>query len=72
MILIKQKKCLTMINKVEVPDDRKDYGEKRIKIIGKSVDLILSVIYTLRKSATRIISARAARRKEREMYNNKK
>jgi len=49
-------------NKVEVPDDRQDYGEKRTKIIGKAVDLILSVIYTLRGAATRIISARAAGR----------
>ena len=59
-------------NKVEIPDDRKDYGEKRVRIIGKAVNLVLSVIYTMRGAVTRIISARAAGRKERGMYSNNK
>lgn len=59
-------------DKIEVSDDRKDYGEKRIRIIGKAVNLILSVIYTMRGAVIRIISARAASRKEKEMYNNNK
>ena len=36
------------------------------------MDLMLAVIYTMRDSAIRIISARAASRKEREDYNTKK
>lgn len=28
------------MDKIEVPDNRKDYGEKRTKIIGKAFDLV--------------------------------
>lgn len=56
-------------NRVETPDTRKDYGEERFKVIGKAIDLILSVIYTLRGAVIRIISARAASKKERDEYN---
>lgn len=56
-------------NKIESLDNRKDYGEQRYKIIGKSFDLILSVIYTFRNSKIRIISARGASKNEREVYN---
>jgi len=66
------KEVFTDKNRIEVPDERKDYGEKRTKVIGKAVDLILSVIYTARGAATRIISARAASQKEKELYNNNK
>lgn len=59
-------------DRIEIPDTRKDYGENRIKIIGKAMDLILSVIYTMRGAVIRIISARAASRKERQVYNHKK
>ncbi len=59
-------------NKIEMPDTRNDYGEKRTKIIGKAVDLVLSVVYTMRDKVTRIISARAASRNERKKYNDKK
>jgi len=59
-------------DKIEITDNRKDYGEERKKIIGKAMDLFLSVIYTMRGAAIRIISARAASRKERKDYNNNK
>jgi uncharacterized DUF497 family protein len=55
-------------NKIETPDNRKDYGEQRFKIIGLAIDLILSVIYTMRGTVIRIISARAASKKERDDY----
>ncbi len=58
--------------KVEIPDDRKDYGEKRIRVFGRALNLILTVIYTMRGVVVRIISARAASEKEREMYNSNK
>jgi len=56
-------------NKIETPDNRYDYGEQRFKIVGKAIDLVLSVIYTMRGAVIRIISARAASKKEREDYN---
>jgi len=52
-------------------DLRKDYGEIRWRIIGKIYGSIISVIYTMRNKAVRIISARKASRKERSEYNNK-
>lgn len=50
-------------------DNRKDYGEQRFKTIGKALDLILSVIYTLRDTTFRLISARSASKKERNIYD---
>ena len=35
--------------KIEIIDNRKDYGEERKKIIGNAMDLLLSVIYTMRE-----------------------
>jgi uncharacterized DUF497 family protein len=52
------------------PDLRIDYGEERIKVIGKIFGTIISVIFTVRNSAIRIISARKASQNEREEYNN--
>lgn len=52
------------------PDLRKDYGEDRWKTVGAVLGLIFSVIFTLRESAIRIISARKASRKERDEYFN--
>ncbi len=57
-------------DRIEKDDDRKDYGEMRKKTIGKALDLILSVIYTMRGAVVRLISARAASRKERTEYLN--
>ena len=58
-------------NSKATKDIRKDYGESRWKIIGKIYGSIISVIYTIRDKAVRIISARKASRKERDEYNNK-
>ena len=51
-------------------DKRKDYGEIRWKIIGKIFGTVISVIYTIRNTNIRIISARKASRIERYEYNN--
>ncbi len=59
-------------DKIGIPDERKDYNEERILVIGKSMNLILSVIYTMRGVVVRIISARSASRKERKLYNDSK
>jgi uncharacterized DUF497 family protein len=50
---------------VAVQDTRVDYGETRMKAIGRVGPDILVVIYTWRGDAIRIISARRANRKER-------
>jgi len=55
----------------KIPDLRRDYGEERWKIIGSILGFIYAVIYTIRNTAIRIISARQANRKERDEYLNK-
>ncbi len=52
------------------PDLRNDYGEERSKIIGKIYGSIISVIFTIRETVTRIISARKASKNERIEYNS--
>ena len=49
-----------------VVDNRRDYGEKRIAATGTVEDVILYVVYTIRDSVLRIISARRANRRERK------
>ena len=53
----------------EARDTRKDYGEVRIKAIGKVNATVLCVVYTLRGQTRRMISARKARRDEKRAYN---
>ncbi len=59
-------------DKKKIPDLRKDYGEKRWKLIGELLKAIIVVIYTIRGAVIRIISARPAKKYERELYNNQK
>ena len=49
-------------------DDRRDYGEIRIKAIGEAEGVVLAVIYTDREEVRWIISARKANRKERALW----
>jgi uncharacterized DUF497 family protein len=53
---------------LESPDRRRDYGERRIKAIGRAAEQILVYVYTDRSGARRIISLRAANRRERDAY----
>jgi uncharacterized DUF497 family protein len=53
---------------VEFLDDRQDYDEERMVIIGAVESHILFVAYTERKEVIRIISARRATRHEQEIY----
>ncbi len=55
---------------LETEDTRKDYGENRFIIIGKVRNAILTVVYTIRDTAKRLISARRSNKKERESYNS--
>ena len=54
---------------LEFPDIRRDYGEIRIKALGLVRGVLLSVVYTDRKDARWIISARRASRKERRLWD---
>ena len=54
---------------VEYVDDREDYGEIRLLVIGLVDNRLLVVAYTMRDEAIRIISARAAEPFERREYH---
>lgn len=47
-------------------------GEKRFLTIGKAFLVILSLVYTIRGTVIRIISARRASKRERNAYLTKK
>lgn len=53
---------------VQEIDNRKDYGEPRYKVTGQWGDRILIVVYAVRNSTIRIISARRANYRERQLY----
>ena len=53
---------------IELIDDRKDYGEERITLIGMCDGILLHVTYTDRGERIRIISARRAVKHEQEYY----
>jgi uncharacterized DUF497 family protein len=42
---------------LESPDDREDYGEKRIQAIGKTGGVFYFVVYTWRRETRHIITA---------------
>ena len=51
-------------------DDRRDYGEERIIAIGEVDGVFLVVVYTDRGEVRRIISARYANKKERQIWQS--
>jgi hypothetical protein len=53
---------------VEWIDDREDYGEERINLLGMSEGVLLHVTYTERSERRRIISARRATSHEQDEY----
>jgi uncharacterized DUF497 family protein len=53
---------------VEWIDDREDYAEERINLLGMGESVILHVTYTERGEQNRIISARRATRHEQDHY----
>jgi hypothetical protein len=56
-------------NRLEEVDDRFDYGEERMRVIGMASNRILFVVATSRDHAIcRIISARRATRDEQDRY----
>ena len=49
-------------------EDKRDYNEPRIQVIGIVNQVVLFVVYTKRNGRYRIISARRANRNERRQY----
>ena len=56
---------------VEILDEREDYGEERVLLLGMVEGQLLSVIYTERKGRFRLISARRASKDEQDHYFTK-
>jgi len=63
-------KVFNDVNKIEISieNSTQQYGEQRNMVIGIVVNLVYAVVYTLRGSIYRIISARRANRNERILY----
>ena len=55
-------------NRIEVADDRKDYGEKRYRTVGIVGRILLTIVFTPRHYRYRIISARRASHYEKKAY----
>jgi uncharacterized DUF497 family protein len=53
---------------IEWLDDREDYGEQRVNMIGMSEGMLLHLTYTHRGASIRIISARQAQGYEQSYY----
>jgi uncharacterized DUF497 family protein len=53
---------------VESVDDREDYGEERVNLLGMCDGILLHVTYTEREERIRLISARRAERHEQDRY----
>lgn len=54
---------------LELPDNRLDYGEKRSILLAMIHGRVHVVVYTLRGTTIRIISARKANRDEQARYD---
>jgi len=55
---------------LERPDDRRDYGEPRFIAFGVFDEREIAVVYTIRGTRRRIISARRASKDERKAYRD--
>jgi uncharacterized protein len=53
---------------VEHIDDREDYGEERVNLVGMCQGVLVHVTYTERANRIRIISARGAEHHEQDDY----
>ncbi len=59
-----------ILTRVVQKDNQYDYGKTRCQLIGKIKGRVFVVIYTFRKNAMRIISARKANKREVKHYEN--
>ena len=58
-------------NRLTVTDDRFEYGEARYITLARIEQRIYVLVYTMRGSAIRLISARKANSKEVKRYGNR-
>lgn len=58
-------------NRLTVMDDRSDYGEIRYITLARIEKRVYVLVYTLRNSVIRLISARKANTKEVKRYDNR-
>ncbi len=56
---------------IEYPDERQNYGERRIGAYGEVSGIVLFVIYTPRGANRRLISARRASTQEQNFYRRR-
>lgn len=57
--------------RLDLPDNRFDYGEERRVTIGTALGSIFTVVYTMRGPTTWLITAWPAHRKERARYGER-
>ena len=57
-------------HRIVAQDRRRDYGEDRYRLLGTIDGRTYVIVYTMRGSVTRIISARRANRKEVANYEH--
>ena len=57
---------------VSIEDTRKDYGERRVRVLGLIGARLHVVVITMRKNAMHVISFRKANRKEVKRYEQQK
>jgi uncharacterized protein len=55
---------------LEVPSEQREHGEQRYIAYGLLEGRIIAVVFTWRREARRLISARRARRHERQDYQD--
>lgn len=56
--------------RIDLPDIRKDYGEKRHIVFGNIEERVFVVAYTIREHKIRIITARKANDRETKKYHD--
>ena len=55
-------------DRLDMIDDRRDYGEERRITIGSASGVIIAVAYTMRGETCRIVTAWPASRRQRKAY----
>ena len=53
---------------VSVEDTRRDYGERRLRVLGRIEDQLHAAVITARGDTVRVISLRRANRREERAY----
>ena len=57
-------------HRIVAQDRRRDYGEDRFQVLGAIEERVYAVVFTMRDTVTRMISARKANAREVEYYEH--